>query len=316
LLQTTCKINKHHLTRLSQNINVGSNLVMIEFKPRMWSFLGLGAMALVSVSACGGEGGEAGKVEASPTNATVATPNAGEGEGEGAKAAAAVPAPVAAAAGGESGEAGAQNAYADVPEASQLGLRIAHVTGFVLIAEKAYAAGQAEEASVLISQGLLEVYSPNAAVLDTGAKGLKAAFDKIVVAIDGKKSKAEVEAAFAEAIKVARERELAAGGNPQDIIGGMVSISAGLYQGVIAPAGNDPIEYQHAQGAALGAKAAFEASKPKLAAKDGSRTATIGKDIDAMLALFPSVSIPQAPASVAEVTGAASRTQLALSGIR
>jgi hypothetical protein len=289
---------------------------MIEFKPRMWSLLGLGAMAMVSVSGCGGEGGEAAKAPREvPTNAVAASPTAGEGEGEGAKAGVAAATP-AVAGGGEAGEAGAQNAYADIPEASQLGLRIAHVTGFVLIAQKAYAAGQAEEASVLVSQGLLEVYTPNAATLDTGAKGLKASFEKIVQAIDTKKPKADVDAAFADALKLARETELASGAAPQDIVAGMLSITAGLYSGVIAPAGNDPIEYQHAQGAALGAKAAFEASKAKLSAKDSARAETAGKDIDAMLALFPAVALPEKPASVADVTGAASRAQLALSGIR
>jgi hypothetical protein len=286
---------------------------MIEFKPRMWSLLGLSAMALASVSACGGEGGETGQATPVKTDAA-ASSSAGEGEGEGAKAAVTPPAPAAAS--GESGEAGAQNAYADIPQASHLGLRIAHVTGFVLIAQKAYAAGQSEEASVLVSQGLLEVYSPNAAMLDAGAKGLKAAFEKITTAIDAKKPKSEVEAAFSDAVKIARDAELASGAAPQDIVSGMVSISAGLYGGVIAPIGNDPIEYQHAQGAALSAKAAFDASKGKLSAKNKDRTETVSKDIDALLALYPAVSLPDKPATVADVAVAASRAQLALSGIR
>jgi hypothetical protein len=284
---------------------------MIDFKPRMWSLLGLSAMALASVSGCSGEGGEG---AATPATNAASGASAGEGEGEGAKATVSAAAPVAAS--GESGEAGAQNAYANIPETSHLGLRIAHVTGFVLMAQKAYAAGQSDEASVLISQGLLEVYTPNATTLDTGAKGLKVSFEKVVAAIDAKKPKAEVENAFAEALKLARDAELASGAAPQDVISGMLDIGAGLYSGVIAPAGNDPIEYQHAQGAVLGAKAAFDASKAKLATKDGARTQTLGKDIDAMLALFPAVALPDNPASIAEVTGAASRAQLALSGIK
>jgi hypothetical protein len=281
---------------------------MIELKPRMWTMMGLGAMALVGVSACqpggeagaaAGEGGEAGPV------AATAKPS------EGVTTPVAVPA-----VGGETGEAGAQDAYAGVPETSRLGLRIAHVTGFVLIAQKAYEAGQVDEASVLISQGLLEVYAPHAGELDAGAKGLKAAFEKIVASIDAKKPKAETDAAFASAIKLAREAEVASGAAPKDVINAMLSIGAGLYSGAVLPSGNDPIEYQHAQGAVLGAKAAFEVSKSKLAAKDSARTATLGKDVDAVVALFPTVTIPDTPASVAEVTGAASRAQLALSGIR
>jgi hypothetical protein len=284
------------------------NTHMIEFKPRTWTFLGLSAVALAGVSACGQ--GEAG-APASTTGAS-ASAKAGEGEGEGAKTA-----PVAApSAGGETGEAGASNAYSDIPPSSHLGLRIAHVTGFLLIARKAYDAGQIDEASVLISQGLLEVYSPNAATLDTGAKGLKASFEAVVAAIDAKKPKADVDAAFEAAQKLARDGEVASGAAPKDIVSGMLSIAAGLYSGVIAPAGNDPIEYQHAQGAALSAKAAFEATKSGLAAKNADRTQALEKDIDAMLALFPAVSLPDAPASVADITGAASRAQLTLSGIR
>ena len=281
---------------------------MIDFKPRMWTYIGLGAMALVGVTACG-QGGESGAQSATVSNA--ASAKAGEGEGKVAKAVAASPAPS-----GESGEAGAQNAYSDIPVGSRLGLRIAHVTGFVLIAQKAYDAGQVDEASVLISQGLLEVYRPNAGELDGGATGLKTAFEKVVAAIDAKKPKAEVDAAFNEAIALSRKTEVASGADPKDIVGGMVSIAAGLYSGVISPQGNDPSEYQHAQGAALSAKSAFEATKGKLSAKDAARTATAGADLDALVALFPAVSLPDQPAKVTEITGAASRVQLALSGIR
>jgi hypothetical protein len=283
--------------------------MMIEFKPRMWTSLGLSAIALVSVSAC--QPGEQGQIGATAN----ATSKSGEGEGEGAKAAVATT-PVPVAVGGETGEAGVSDAYGDVPETSRLGLRIAHVTGFLLIARKAYDAGQVDEASVLVSQGLLEVYTPNAAELDAGAPGFKKALDDVVAAIDAKKPKAEVEAAFKAAQDLANNTEAASNAAPQDIIAGMASISAGLYKGVIGPEGNDPIEYQHAQGAALSAKAVLDASKSKLSAKDGARTQTLSKDVDAMLALFPATTLPEQPSSVAAVTGAASRVQLALSGIR
>lgn len=290
---------------------------MIEFKPRMWTSLGLSAIAFIGVSACGqGEGGEAGAKAGNAVTSSAATGSAGEGEGgEGAKASAGST-PAVAAAGGETGEAGAVEAYAGIPAASHLGLQIAHVEGFLLVARKAYNAGQVEEASVLVSQGLLEVYTPNAASLDAGAKGYKAALDNVVAVIDAKKSKAEVEAAFGAAETLASQLEGASGGAPQDIVAGMLSIAAGLYKGVIAPAGNDPIEYQHAFGAALSAKAAFEASKSKLAAKNSARTETLGKDIDALIGLFPAATIPDAPASVAAITAATSRAQLALSGFK
>jgi hypothetical protein len=281
---------------------------MIEFKPRLWTLMGLSAMAVAGVSACGQ--GEAGTF--SDQNAA-SSAKAGEGEGEGTKAA--TPAPAIATISGESGEAGAQNAYGDIPETSRLGLRIAHVTGFLLVARKAYDAGLPEEASVLISQGLLEVYRPYASELDTGAKGLKLAFDEVVAAIDTKKPKTDVDAAFERAAKLAKRAEIASGAAPKDIINGMLSISAGLYSGVIAPQGNDPIEYQHAQGAAQSAKAAFEATKVTLARQNPTRTETLAQDLDAVLALYPNVSLPEKPASIAQMTGAVSRAQLTLSGI-
>ena len=285
---------------------------MIEFKPRLWTFLGLGAIALVSVSACQpGEGGAEPKASSTSTS-----DKAGEGEGEGAKTAVAPAINAIAAPSGETGEAGASNAYSDIATSSHLGLRIAHVTGFLLIAQKSYDLGQVDEASVLVSQGLLEVYAPNSAALDTGAIGLKAALDKVVADIDGKKPKADVVASFAAASDKARQLELSSGAASQDIINGMLSISAGLYKGVIAPIGNDPTEYQHAYGAALSAKAAFDAAKPQLSAKNGARTEALGKDIDALLSLFPAATLPETPASIAAINGAASRAQLSLSGIR
>jgi hypothetical protein len=277
---------------------------MIEFKPRIWTCLGLSAIALASLGACQGEQGT---TAANTQGAASAT--AGEGEGEGAKAVP-PPAPPPSGASGETGEAGVSDAYADVPQGSKLGLRVAHVTGFLLIAQKSYEAGQMDEASVLVSQGLLEVFTPNVRELDEGAPGFEAALNAVVKAIDTKKPKAEVEAAIAAALKVANDATKTSKAAPQDIISGMTSISAGLYKGVVAPEGNDPTEYQHAYGAALSAKAAFDASKDDLTKKDPARTATLAKDLDALLALYPSVTLPEDNAK------AASRAQLALSGIR
>lgn len=275
---------------------------MFAYKPRVWAMLGVSAVALAGVGACQPPG-DGTSTNTAAASATQAPPKAGE------------LATNVAPAMGEAGEAGAQNAYADIPEGSRLGLRIAHVTGFLLIAQKTYASGQANEASVLVSQGLLEVYTPAAAQLDAGASGLKSAFEKVVASIDANKPKAEVDAAFDEAIKIAREREIASGAAPQDVVKGMLSIGAGLYALVIMPEGNDPIEYQHAQGAILAAQSSFEASKSKLAAYDKARTETAAQDIQNVVALFPAVALPDNPASVAAVTGAVSRTQLALSGI-
>ena len=284
---------------------------MIEFKPRMWTLMGVSAMALVGTAACQ-PGGEAGTSAADGEKAA-ASSTAGEGEGEGAKPA---PAPAAARAGGESGEAGAANAYSNVDPASWLGLRVSHLSGFLLVAQKSFEAGQVDEASVLIAQGLLEVYQPDAAELDSKVKDLKPSYEAVVAAIDGKKSKAEIEAAFAKAFKVTQAAQSSAGASDSDVIKGMLGIASGLYSGVVHPDGNDPTEYQHAYGAVLAAEQAFKNAQGKLASKDEKRTAQLAKDLVALVALFPSVIIPEAPAATAAVTAAASRAELALSGIK
>ncbi len=284
---------------------------MIEFKPRMWTLMGVSAMALVGAAACQ-PGGEAGTSAADGEKAA-ASSTAGEGEGEGAKPA---PAPAAARAGGESGEAGAANAYSNVDPASWLGLRVSHLSGFLLVAQKSFEAGQVDEASVLIAQGLLEVYQPDAAELDSKVKDLKPSYEAVVAAIDGKKSKAEIEAAFAKAFKVTQAAQSSAAASDSDVIKGMLGIASGLYSGVVHPDGNDPTEYQHAYGAVLAAEQAFKNAQGKLASKDEKRTAQLAKDVVALVALFPSVTIPEAPAATAAVTAAASRAELALSGIK
>lgn len=284
---------------------------MIEFKPRMWTLMGVSAMALVGAAACQ-PGGEAGTSAADGEKAA-ASSTAGEGEGEGAKPA---PAPAAARAGGESGEAGAANAYSNVDPASWLGLRVSHLSGFLLVAQKSFEAGQVDEASVLIAQGLLEVYQPDAAELDSKVKDLKPSYEAVVTAIDGKKSKAEIEAAFAKAFKVTQAARSSAAASDSDVIKGMLGIASGLYSGVVHPDGNDPTEYQHAYGAVLAAEQAFKNAQGKLASKDEKRTAQLAKDVVALVALFPSATIPEAPAATAAVTAAASRAELALSGIK
>jgi len=284
---------------------------MIEFKPRMWTLMGVSAMALAGATACQPEG-EAGTSAADGEKAA-ASSKAGEGEGEGAKPASA---PAAASAGGESGEAGAANAYSNLDPASWLGLRVSHLSGFLLIAQKSFAAGQVDEASILIAQGLLEVYQPDAPELDSKVKDLKPSYDAVVAAIDGKKSKAEIEAAFAKAFKVTQAARASSAASESDVIKGMLGIGSGLYSGVVHPDGNDPTEYQHAYGAVLAAEQAFKGSQKNLAGKDEKRAAQLAKDLDAVVELLPCVTIPDAPAETAAVTAAASRAELALSGIK
>lgn len=288
---------------------------MIEFKPRMWTLMGVSAMALVGVTACRPDGEAGTKADvATPGAVAVASGAGGEGEGEGAKTAGGAVA--GASAGGESGEAGAATAYDSVPEAARLGLRVAHLSGFLHVGRKAFDAGQAEEASILISQGILEVYDPHGAALAAAFPTLKPAYLAVTQAIDQGKPKAEVTAAFNRAIQVTQATLSKSGAGKADLLQGLLGIAAGLYSGVVTPEGNDPTEYQHAYGAVLATKATFDAGRGQLSAKNSERTMQLSRDMDGVLALFPAVTMPDTPAKVADMTAAVSRCQLALSGIR
>jgi hypothetical protein len=298
---------------LAMSFLFSRKLNMIVYKPRLWMALGVSAIALAGVAGCQPDG-EAGTKAANGTT-SAASSTAGEGEGEGAKIVA--PAPTASpSVGGESGEAGASNAYSGVDPASWLGLRISHLGGFLLVAEKSFKAGQVDEASILIEQGLLEVYDTHAAELSGQAKDLQPSYKAVIGAIDGKKPKGEIERAFAQAFKTTREAQSKAGANQAEVVKGMLNIAAGLYSGVVHPDGNDPTEYQHAYGAAL---AALEASQQlsKAQGKDnGSKLVQLNKDVGALITLFPTVTLPETPASTASVAAAASRAELSLSGIK
>ncbi len=282
---------------------------MLEFRPRLWASLGLVAALGAGVAACGGEGGqgagEAGTPAATATAPGAAAPSAGEAAaGEG---------------GGESGagEAGASAAYAGIPEASRDALRVAQLTGFYEIARKVADAGDPAAAAILVDQGLLEVAQafPQPFACCAGAE-LTAAYQALSAAWTAGKPAAETASLVARAEALGAEAVAKAGGSPQDVVRGLLQIAGGLYALVIMPDGVDPIEYQHAQGAALAARAVFETARPTLEAADASRTRDAAARLDALLALFPAATVPETPAPVAQVAASVSRAELALSGIR
>jgi hypothetical protein len=279
---------------------------MIEFKPKLW--VGLGAVALAAgVAACGPGGEAGGEAGAKTATATQAAP-AGEGEGEGKATNAVAAAPT-----GE-GEAGASTAYADIDPASAFGLRATNLAGFALVARRAHEAGASDEASVLVGQGLLEVLRPHEADFAAAAPDVKPAYEALVAAIDAKKPKAEIDKAFDAALKTTADAAGKADGKA--VLDGMLSITGGLYQGVILPEGADPIEWQHALGAALAAKDAFTRAKPAFTKIDAARAARLESDLDAIVALFPGHAIPDAPTPTAQALSAVSRARLTLSGLR
>jgi hypothetical protein len=286
---------------------------MLDFKPKAWTGLGLVALLGAGLGACGGGSGETGD------------PAAGEGEGGTSTAAAPAASPSAGESaagesggeGGAGGEAGAAGAFAAVPQASAAALRTAQLIGFFLIAEKVAASGDAANAAIMIDQGILEVVRPAPDVFAccAGAE-LDASYQALSKALTEGRPAADITTLTEKARAAGVKAMETAGGTPQDVLAGLISITGGLYRGVIAPAGIDPIEYQHAQGAALALKAEYERTKAALAALDASRTTQLGTQIDAVLALFPSVAAPDQPAPAQAVLAALSRAELTLSGIR
>jgi hypothetical protein len=259
---------------------------MIRLRPKHWT--SVSAAVLISVtglSACTPKkeaGASSDQAAASPA------PAAPVGEaGEGGEA-------------GEAGEAGAHSAYSGIPADSLTALHIAHLRGFFLIAQ-AQKDGP-EAAAILTSQGMLEAYDPSASVFN--AVGI----DQTVL----RKAATSGSAADLKAAIAALDAGLAkAGGDPKAVIRGLVEISSGLYKGVVVDGGIDPIEYQHSLGAALSAKAALAA-----AVKTNPQLAGATAPMDAFIALWPSLSAPEKPASHGQVLAQASRIELAISSAK
>jgi len=252
---------------------------MIRLRPKHWT--SVSAAVLISVtglSAC------------APKKEAAASSNPAE-------ASQAPAGPVAAGGAGEAGETGAHSAYSGIPADSLSALHIAHLRGFFLIAQAQKDGPDA--AAILTSQGMIEAYDPSSAVFS--AVGI----DQAVL----RKAATSGSAADLKAAIVALDAGLAkAGGDPKAVIRGLVEISSGLYKGVVVDGGVDPIEYQHSLGAALSAKAALAA-----AVKTHPQLAGATAPMDAFIALWPSLSAPEKPASHGQVLAQASRIELAIS---
>ena len=267
---------------------------MIAWKYKLWRTAGVAAA--LSLAACGGEGGAEG----------------GSGEsaahGEAGEAAASAPAVAGGEAGeaaigeggGEHGEAGVATAYAGVDGDQRTLLRLQHLKGFVLVAERVASAGAPADAGVLVQQGLLEVYDPandqfgalNADAVRGASTGEAAALTSAQRALDA-----------------ARPQQ----GDYAALTVSMIDISAGLYQGVIQTDFVDPIEYQHALGAALSAKDALAAGRASLRNRNARAYDEANREIDRFIALFPSPTAPEHPTAYRDVLAQSSRVRLALS---
>lgn len=228
------------------------------------------------------------------------TDSAGEATQEKEAVAAAPTAPSAPAPGGEQGEAGVATAYAGLDAEARAALRIAHLKGFVLIADKVSDAGQKDEAGVLVSQGLLEV----AAIAESDFARMDLA--PVRAAETGEAAKIKAALAAFEGAQTAP--------NAAHIVR-MMAISTGLYGHVLHEGMVDPIEYQHALGAMLAAQDSLKRARPTLGAKNAARYNEAVREMEKLVALWPGVTAPEKPASLAQVLGQAARVELALSGL-
>ena len=248
---------------------------MTSFRPKLWT----GVSAAIVLAACSPAAEEKAEAPAAPAATPVPAGEGGEGGAEG----------------GAAGEAGAQSAYVAVPAESRAALRLAHLRGFFLIAQKQTEG--AEAAAALAGQGMLEVYDPAKGAFD--ATGLDEAVLRKAAQTG---SRADLNAAV-NAINQALDKQ---GGDPAAIAKGLVSISAGLYQLVIQEGAVDQIEYQHSLGAALSAQQV-------LAKASGAKVSAAKPELDKLVAMWPAPQAPAAPTPVGQLSAQASRVELALS---
>lgn len=225
---------------------------------------------------------------------------------------AAAPAPAASAAPvGESGEAGVGDAYSQTAGAETTLLRLQHLKGFVLVAQKMAATGALPEAGILIDQGLLEAADPAPQQLGALDRGVLTAASKALG--DGQAGGVAALSRAVAAIDAAQK----ANGAPADakLVRLMLAIAEGLYSGVMTADGVDPIEYQHSFGAALSAQAAFKAAYGGFARKDAGRAEAAAAEFDKLLSLWPGPVAPDAPTANSRIVAAISRIELYLSGL-
>lgn len=278
---------------------------MIAWKLRHWR--AVGAVAALSLAACGGESDQAATGDggdAGGDGATVA-PTAPEAGGEAGEAAIGE-------SGGEHGEAGVVSAYAGLTGDQLTALRIQHLRGFVMAAEQIVqdgsAGGEPAEAAVLVQQGMLEVYDSapdgfnglDVTALREASSGFE--FTRPQMQQRLRASQDALDAAMAgldvdEAVLVAR----------------LVDIATGLYQHVLVDGMADPIEYTHSHGAALAARNLLVLHQDELRRRNLAAYSRSLGELNRFTALWPGRLPSDNPATYQQVVVQASRVRLALS---
>lgn len=268
---------------------------------KRWRTAGVAAAA-VGLAACGGEGGE----------------NAGAGGdlGEAGEASVSAPqaepaAPAASDGSGEQGEAGVVSAYAGLQGDQRTALRLQHLKGFVLAAERIAEAGNLESAAIVLQQGLLEVYNP-----------APSEFGALDVAVIRAAADPDTAASGLAQRLTAAEREIdraLAGLHDVDyavLTARMVDIATGLYQGAMQPDFIDPVEYQHSMGAARSAQGALALGRASLRHRNARAYTEAEQELQRFEALWPTPEAPEQSsqaASYQQVLAQSSRVRLALS---
>lgn len=252
------------------------------FHPKLWLTLGAALTLTAACSEQGHPGGESGGESGGEGGAAAQGENEGGGGGE-----------------SGAGEAGAASGYAGVPSDSLLALRIAHLKGFYLVAQRAQAVEGDVSAAALVGQGLAEVYDP--AVSAFGSAQLDAAVLR-------RAAETGSEADLAAAVAALDAAQTAAGGSAAQVVGSLADISAGIYRDVGVDGAVDPVEYQHALGAAMAAQAT---------ARAGGLPAQTITDTEGLVAMWRGVTAPEAVSEltpVGQVQAQASRIRLATAG--
>jgi hypothetical protein len=266
----------------------------------------VGVAATLSLAACGGEAGSGGE----------AGGESGEGGGEGGEAAVTAPAQAGGGeggegggeSGGEGGEAGAASAYAGVSGEQLTALRIEHLKGFVMAAERVLGENQTAEAGVLVQQGLLEVYdiapdqfgSLNVEIIRAATDG---SLDRTQLTQRVSAAEAELDRALG-ALSDVDHAALAAR---------MVDIATGLYQNVNQADYVDTIEYQHSMGAAYAARSALTLGRTDLRAENQRAYTEAESELNRFVGLWATPVAPEQPPAYRDVLAQGSRVRLALS---
>jgi hypothetical protein len=250
-------------------------------RPKLWTGLSAAVLITASLSACGEKG--SGEHAQGANTPAPAVGEGGEGGAEGGAAA--------------GGEAGAQAAYVSVPADSRVALRLAHLKGFFLVAQKQTAG--ADAAAALAGQGMLEVWDAQPGAFKSAGLDEKVLRKAVETGAPG-----DIAAALT-AIEAAQAK---AGGDPSAVAKGMVSIATGLYSGVVTADGVDATEYQHSYGAILSAQQTLENAAKAKPALTGAKA-----DMARLVGLWPAPEAPKAPTPAAQVSGQAARVELALS---